>query len=105
MRIPKSFKLFGQTITVLWCDVLKGKKSNCLGKAKSSENRIELRKPTEAMPFSKMEMIFWHEAIHTILSSLGERKLSLNESFVRKFAHALYQVLDTMEYEEEDYSI
>lgn len=105
MRIPKSFKLFGQTVTILWLDVIKGKKRNCLGMARGEKNRIELRKPTEDVPPSKMEMIFWHEAVHWILSSMGERKLSHNEAFVRRFAHGLHQVLSTMEYEEEDYGI
>lgn len=38
-----------------------------------------------------VEETLYHEVIHAILDTLGERELSSNEEFVKKFATLLYQ--------------
>ena len=107
MKIPKSFKLAGQTIRVQFESKIRGSKRDngseveVIGLAEYDANRIRLQKTAggKIMPQDKIEQAFMHELIHHLLSVMGENKLSGNEKFVDTFASLLHQALTTMEYE------
>jgi hypothetical protein len=51
-------------------------------------------------PHTTIEQTFCHELVHSILYHIEERELFNNEKFVNLFAGALYQALETLEYNE-----
>jgi hypothetical protein len=101
MRIPKSFKLHGQTIKVKYVTNLVYKQG-AFGQAKYVENRIELQPNTKdvPVPYEQVEETFLHEMIHHILNHMGgkyESELKSDEEFVEGFAQLLHQGLTTQE--------
>jgi predicted SprT family Zn-dependent metalloprotease len=97
MKIPKEFKLFGQTIKVKFDNRLI-QKNETLGEAHHRTNEIFLQPNVDGVKRDKsqIEEIFLHELVHFILDKMGEGKLAGNEKFVAGFAKLLHQALKTM---------
>jgi len=99
MKIPKSFNLFGSTVTVEMnnteCD-----KEESYGTARFKSNVIYLSDKAHGNPIdeSEIESTFLHEVIHFIFTKLGYDELSDNEKLVKQFSKALHQCLTTQKY-------
>lgn len=100
MRIPKSFKLFATPIEVVF-DNNRMQDMECYGLAEYSFSKITLADAHELKPLSEGKIMdtFYHEKVHMILDTMGERDLSENEKFVDTFAKLLRQSDETAEYE------
>jgi predicted SprT family Zn-dependent metalloprotease len=100
MEIPKSFKLFGQKISVEMRKALffEGDKSN--GLCLPNENKILIQDNTKKYPHAQdnIEQTFYHEFTHFMLYKLGYDELSQDEKFVEQIASCLHQLQNTMEY-------
>jgi len=98
MEIPRSFKLFGSTITIEFnndkCD-----KEDAYGIAKYKTNKIYLSEKTsgDKMESTEIEVTFLHEVLHFVLLKVGYEKLSGDEAFVGIVSRALHQFLTTQE--------
>ena len=96
MNIPKSFKIFGQTIRVVW---LKGlyKREKAWAIWYPNRNVITMQLPVAGLNLSKeqLEQTFIHEATHACLDILQYEKLSSDEDFVDRFSNALHQMIVT----------
>ncbi len=105
MKIPTSFKLFGQKISVVFEKSLNGQFGNA-GEARYTENKIALMPDIEGVhnrPDDYQEQVFCHELTHHILNQMCERDLNNNEKFVDIFGSLLHQALSTAEYAEGAY--
>lgn len=100
MKIPKSFKLFATTITVIFDNRMMNEKQR-YGEARYSQSQIVLAETDnhERLSEDKMLDTFYHEKIHSILDAMNERDLSSNEKFVDVFAKLLRQSDETSVYE------
>lgn len=98
-RIPKSFKLFGNTINVIYDNIDLNKRklygesiySRFLIVLSTEDNHIELNDDV-------IMDTFYHEKIHMILDSMGRHELSSDESFVDIFSKLLKQADYTENY-------
>jgi hypothetical protein len=99
MRIPKSFKLFGTTINIVWDNQKMNDKSR-YGESRYSESKIILSTTDGLDNLSEGRILdtFYHEKVHMILDSMKEHELSSNEKFVDTFAKLLRQSDVTAEY-------
>jgi hypothetical protein len=99
LRIPQSFMLHGQKISVIYEPPLVYKNGN-RGEARFSTNQIALQNNSDGNPIpqSSIEQTFCHEMVHYILNEMGN-KLKDDERFVDLFASLLHQALVTMEYD------
>ena len=99
IKIPKAFKLHGQTINVVQVNHI-GSENGTLGEARLAKNEIAIQ--NNANGFSRnptqIEQTFLHEVVHFILSHMGQNELCGEEQFVDGFSHLLHQALTTMEY-------
>ena len=99
MRIPKEFKLFGNTIKVVfnekYLNII-----NAYGEADYNKGIITLAKFSSNSKYSKDLIIdtFYHEKVHHILNEMGEHDLNKNEKFVDTFAKLLRQSDETAKY-------
>ena len=104
-RIPKKFKLLGQTYTVEYnnekCDG-----ANAYGLAVFDTNTIYLTDALDKKPIADdiQAHTFFHELTHHILHAMGREKLCRDEKFVDLFGGMLHQVAITMEYDTPDWS-
>jgi len=96
MKIPKQFKLLGQTIKVrnkrrLLFD------NDSWGCSIFRTNQIQLLKKTKSNPINKewKEQSFCHELVHMILDRAGEEELCSNEKLVDLLGSLLHQFLKT----------
>lgn len=99
LGIPKSFKIFGQTITIAWDEELVNN-DDAVGQARYRYNMIALQPSTAGKPRTKDQLMasFWHEVFHFLFYLLGDyaigkTKLRKDEKLVDMLAQALYQVL------------
>lgn len=99
MRIPKSFHLVGQTITVELVSRLTDEQ-DAFGEAHYRKNRIVLQRNNDEItrPQTQIESTFCHELVHWIFFVMNEDDLRTNEKLVDQFARLLHQALTTMEY-------
>jgi len=99
LNVPLRFKLFGETIDVVWDNELSNR-DNANGMSNYRYSRIELQPNTKAVFRSKeqVEQSYLHEVVHFILEAIQEEKLRTDEKFVELFSKALHQVLTTSEY-------
>lgn len=106
IKIPKSFMLFGQKITVRYDPELLYKEDE-YGQASFRTNEIVLQPQTEAAPLppDKAEEVFLHELVHFVLEAAGDDEfdppLYAREELVDRIASLLHQVLKTAEYEDD----
>jgi len=93
LLIPKSFKLFGHTITVEYQSDLYFT-SDCLGRTDYRTYKIILQPSLNTYPISQelQEQIFMHEVLHWIFFFLGEDNLRDNENLIDLIANMLVQV-------------
>ncbi len=104
MKIPKSFKQFGQEITVKFSKDLSGKQG-LLGKCYFDTNEIELQDNKYDginLPDSKMYEVFLHELLHLNLYFAGEHELRNKEQFVDIVSGLQHQAFTTAVYDDED---
>lgn len=101
MIIPKTFKLFNQTIKVKLLKTLIDKEK-AFGIWDYNKNIIYLQESTRKHKINKeqIESTFIHEAVHASLDLMGEHELSENEKFVHTFGNLLHQfIIETKEKE------
>lgn len=94
MIIPRSFKLFNQTIKVVYKrDLLD--RYNCFGMWVYKKNTIYLEQSTRKHILTKeqIEQTFVHELTHAALDLMGEHRLSSNEKFVSTFSNLIHQFI------------
>ena len=98
-KIPKTFKLFGTTIDVVFNDKEMNDR-NCMGESAYAQSKITLTSTAGINKISddKIMDTFYHEKIHMILETLGYSEISKDEKFVDLFAKALRQSDITAEY-------
>jgi predicted SprT family Zn-dependent metalloprotease len=102
IKIPESFDLFGQTITVKYDENL-GFDKQCYGIADYDKNLILIQPDVKGCNrgINQIEQTYLHEVTHFILHRCGYSKLTRNEDFVDSFSNALHQILKTSEYDKE----
>lgn len=100
IKIPKRFKLLGQTIEIKTVDHI-ASQNGTLGEARYTQNSIMLQKSVEGFPLPESQKlhILWHEIYHMILHAMGQDELAGEEAFVDLIAGMTHQVLTTMEYD------
>lgn len=100
MEIPKSFKLFGQKITVEMRKALFYEKEKQNGLCLPQENKILIQENTKKYPHAQdnIEQTFYHEFTHFMLYKLGYDELSQDEKFVDQIASCIHQLQNSMEY-------
>lgn len=101
VRIPKRFKLLGQTIDVQLVEHI-ASQNGTLGEARSIQNSILLQKNVDGFPIPETQRghVLWHEIFHLILGAMGQEELAGEEAFVDLIAGMTHQVITTMEYED-----
>jgi len=99
IKIPKRFKLFGQTIKVVF-DNKVGELDEAKGLAEYRKSQITIQPASNdnCITDEMIEETFFHELIHWILYKLDEDKLRSNEKFVSEVSQLLHQAFQTMEY-------
>jgi hypothetical protein len=102
MKIPTSFQLHGQTITVVQVDHI-GSENGTLGEARMAKNEIAIQNNANGFTriSTQVEQTLLHEIVHFILNHMGQDELCGEEQFVDGFAHLLHQALTTMTYAKE----
>ena len=95
IKIPKTFKLAGLTVTVI-LDPLFIKEQGKCGEVIYERQTITLD-PTVGE--EQLGQCFLHELLHYIFYVMGEHELRNNEKLVDLIAHFLHQVEDTSNYE------
>ena len=98
MKIPKSFKLHGQEITVKYDEEITQKYDDT-GQSYFRKNEIILQPLNGHNKAERIEQIFLHEMVHFILHEMNNYELRDNEVFVNLFSTILHQALETMDYE------
>jgi hypothetical protein len=92
IHIPKSFKLNGKEIPVVfdstYCNGIKA-----WGEADFDSKVITLNRVSDGKKISKrlVDQTFYHELVHMILDSCQRHNLKWNEEFVEDFAQRLYE--------------
>lgn len=99
LDIPKSFKLFGTTIDVVF-DEARMDDKKAFGTSEYGKSLISLSKRDGLDDLSEGKIMdtFYHERTHMILNSMNENELSRNEKFVDVFSKLLRQADETAEY-------
>lgn len=104
MRIPASFQLFGQTITVAYVPSAFVESDGCHGFASYRLNQIQLRPDNTTYPVARdqLEQAFLHELTHLLLvrteaaaTMSPDKPLHGQEGFVDLFSELLHQALST----------
>jgi hypothetical protein len=98
-KIPKRFKLLGQTIEVELVPHI-ASHNGTLGEARAIQNNILLQENVDGFPIPESQRlhIFWHEAVHLMLGAMGQEELAGEEAFVDLMAGMIHQVISTAEY-------
>lgn len=99
MLIPKSFELFGQTITVEYRRTLY-KSHKAVGLWIVGKNKILLQQRTNTYEITdeQIEQTFLHELTHALLTVLGYENLSNDEKLVDLIGNGLHQVIKSVKY-------
>lgn len=89
-RVPKSFKVFGDTVKVYFNNQLCNE-LQLYGQARYDERKIILSttRGIDKLAVAQIEQTFYHEKIHILLEALNKRELSADEEFVDTFASLL----------------
>ena len=104
MKIPKRFKLFGQSIEVEFDPTLNSER-DWNGAASYRTNKIQLQPHSIQTPRndSQIGQTFCHELVHHLLYAAnakeGEKWLHSDEVLVDLLGSLLHQALTTAEYE------
>lgn len=97
--IPKRFKLFANTISVVWDNKLMELKGN-LGNYIHGKRIITLSNTSDGVVLSNDSMTdtFYHEVVHAILHEMDREDLSLDDKFVDLLSKLIRQFVETQEY-------
>ena len=105
MKIPKRFKLMGQTITVEFDAEKFAEKDGVFGLAIYRQNKIILRPSSSTTPLTEDQIgsTFCHEIMHFVTYNSGasydpENAMHRDEDFIDLSGELLYQILSSMEY-------
>lgn len=98
MIIPARFKIFNQTIKVIYKRDLQDK-HDAVGMWVHAKNTIYLQQSTRKYIYSKeqIEQAFLHEVVHCILTLLSYHNLSRNEALVDRLGMVLHQIIEQIE--------
>ncbi len=103
LKIPKSFKIFEQTISVVWEEELLNN-ANAVGQAQYRYNTIALQPSTVGKPRTHEQIMsnFWHEVFHFIFFYLGDYtigkiKLRREERLLDMLGLVMHQILVSSE--------
>ena len=98
-KIPKSFDLFATTISVVWDNEGLNLRGH-FGEFSYTKAQIALSTTEGVENLSKDRIMdtFYHEKVHSILDTMNEQELSVNEKFVDVFAKLLRQSDETAKY-------
>lgn len=105
MKVPSSFKLYGQTITVNFKEDLHLDNQRSAGLADYNTNTITLKPRTDSYPVGddKIEQKFWHELMHLVLYHAGpsvSKDIEVpcdDEGFVDTVSCLLHQAINSFE--------
>lgn len=99
IRIPKQFKIFGQTYKIKLDKKLTAKDDH-IGQTQSRFNLIIIQPNCEGVPRkqSQIEQVYLHEVVHVVFGQLSEYALRDNEALVDRVASAFHQILTTSKY-------
>lgn len=92
MKIPRKFKLYGQTITVKFNKTLY-KTTGTIGRANYFVNEITIQ---SGLDKSLEEQVFLHEATHIILFNVGDID-DQDEKLVNALSGMFYQLIQHIE--------
>jgi hypothetical protein len=97
--IPKSFRLFGTTVDVVF-DNNSLNQLSAVGGSAWVQSKITLTDTHKGEKVSEdvIEDTFYHEKVHAILDSMGKHDLSQDEEFVNVFSRLLRQSDVTAKY-------
>ena len=98
MKIPKSFQVFGETITIRY-DSKQLDDHDAWGRWVSKENTITLME--NGLPDDKMQKIFWHEVAHVIFDKLRFHDLAHKENeeyLVEIIGQIMNQIINSFKY-------
>lgn len=95
-KIPAKFTVGGQEIKVKTVDKLRG---GVLGECCISDGHIDLALTSDDLTVSatSMQNTFFHELVHCILDTMGDKELSGDEKFVCAFSGFLTEAMRSME--------
>ncbi len=98
MIIPARFKIFNQTIKVVYKRNLIDTKG-ALGLWEYNRNTIYLQQSTRKHILTKeqIEQTFFHELFHCILDILSYKNLSSNEALVDRLGMVMHQLISQIE--------
>lgn len=101
LKIPKSFKLHGRTITIEFDSNMVAREDN-LGMANYRSDKIILQPTTDGrtIPPLQIEENFWHELVHWLFHCAGVQEQ--NEQIVDVMGGLLHQAITSMEYDDTD---
>jgi len=99
IKVPKSFKLFGTTINVVW-DNKRMNDAGCYGSTDYATCQVILsnKEGIDDLSEDRIMDTFYHERTHAILDAMNEVDLSKNEKFVDVFSKLLRQSIETEKY-------
>lgn len=94
MIIPASFKLFNQSIRVIFKRDLIDKEG-AFGMWDLNKNKIYLQQSTRKYPLTKeqIELTLIHEASHAFMDLSGYHALSKNEKFISTLSSLIHQFI------------
>lgn len=99
LKIPKSFKVFGTTINVVWDNKRMNNHANYgIADYGRSEIVLSTTQGQDDLSNDRIMDTYYHEKVHTLLDAMNERELSSNEKFVDVFAKLLRQSDETSKY-------
>jgi hypothetical protein len=101
MKIPKRFKLYGQTIEVIMDNHLDFNDDR-RGEADYRNNKIRLQPAGSQLlhPLTHIEQAFLHELFHFIFDNAGYPDDRKDEIKIERLSNLLHQALSTAEYED-----
>ncbi len=95
MKVPKQFKIMGETINVIFKNGLQNRRDT-FGESHHRFNEIFI--DANLINDEIKEHTFWHEFVHIALEKMQEHDLCNNEKFVNILGGFIKQAIDTMKY-------
>ena len=105
MKIPRSFQVMGQTISVVFDDN-KCHLNDCVGLAEWHLGLITLSRTTkegDKINHQNIEAIFYHELIHIIHDACGvmlSSEVTIDERYITQIGALLHQAISTFNQEQ-----
>ena len=101
IKIPLSYELLGNTITIIKTGEMtfKGKDgadTKQHGEYEDSHNRIKI---DVSYSDDIIGTTLCHEMVHSVLCKTGNEELNDDEDFVERLGQAMWQIVKTLEYE------